>query len=111
MSIGLIFFLLLGSHALFDFPLQGETVAINKNRNSKTHLQKEVDWFYWMSAHALTHGLGVALITQSMWLGIAETVSHFAIDYGKCEKMYGIHADQFLHVLCKVLWVVCLVSL
>jgi len=108
MSIGLILFLLIGAHALFDFPLQGDAIAINKNRNKNTPLQKEVPWYYWMAAHAFTHGMAVALITQSVALGICETIAHFAIDCGKCESKYSIHVDQLLHLLCKVLWVVIL---
>jgi hypothetical protein len=35
---------------------------------------------------------------------LAETVVHWLIDLGKCEKWYGIHTDQALHVACKLLW-------
>ena len=31
---------------------------------------------------------------------------HWLIDFGKCEKWFGIHVDQGLHVACKVLWCV-----
>jgi hypothetical protein len=99
-------FFLLAVHALLDFPLQGDAVAINKNPNANTELQKHVPWYYWMGAHALIHGGGVALVTNSLWLGLAETTCHFLIDYGKCDKRYSIHGDQALHVLCKVVWVI-----
>lgn len=107
-TIFTILFFLLAAHALLDFPLQGEVVAINKSPLAKTELQKHVPWYYWLTAHALVHGGAVALVTGTVWLGLAETVCHFAIDYGKCLHKYSIHGDQFLHVVCKVLWVVIL---
>ena len=29
---------------------------------------------------------------------------HWFIDFGKCEKLYGMHVDQTMHLVCKVLW-------
>jgi hypothetical protein len=101
-----ILFFLLVAHALFDFPLQGDAVAVNKSPLAKTELQKHVPWYYWLGAHALVHGGAVAYITGSVWLGLAETVCHSLIDYGKCLHKYSIHGDQLLHVVCKVIWVV-----
>lgn len=101
-----MFFYLIVAHAALDYALQGEAVAINKNRNAKTELQKHVPWYYWMGSHALMHGGAVELITGSIYLGIAETICHFAIDYFKCERKYTIHGDQLLHVICKVLWLI-----
>ena len=102
-AIAVLFFLIV-LHALLDFPLQGDAVAINKNPNAKTELQKHVPWYYWLGSHALIHGGGVALVTGSVGLGCAETICHFLIDYGKCQRKYSIHGDQLLHVVCKVVW-------
>lgn len=102
-----ISFFLLVAHAVCDYPLQGEAVAINKNRHANTELQKHVPWYYWLGSHALMHGGAVALITGCVGLGIAETIAHFVIDYCKCEKFFNIHVDQLLHILCKLLWVAC----
>jgi hypothetical protein len=44
------------------------------------------------------------VVTGSATLGLLETVAHWAIDFGKCEKWYSIHVDQALHLLCKVAW-------
>lgn len=99
-------FLFLAMHALLDFPLQGDTIAVNKNPNSKTELQKNVPWYYWLGSHALIHGGGVWFLTHSVFLGCCETVSHFIIDYFKCQNKYSIHADQMLHVACKLLWTI-----
>ena len=99
-----LLFLLVAGHAVCDFSLQNEAIALEKNRHSTSALQRHVPWFYWLSAHALTHGLAVALTTSSVVLGVLETLAHWVIDFGKCEKWYSIHIDQTLHVLCKVAW-------
>jgi hypothetical protein len=96
-----IFWWLLIGHALADYGIQSEYVATARSR-------KVVGWFYPLTAHALIHGGIVAVVTGSIGLGIAEFVAHWFIDFGKGEGAYGIHADQFLHILCKVLWVVIL---
>lgn len=105
MTLGMICFLLLVAHAICDYPLQGDAVAINKNRNAKTDLQKSVPWYYWMGSHALMHGGAVALITGMPMLGVLETACHFMIDYLKCQKIFDIHIDQLLHIVCKLVWV------
>jgi hypothetical protein len=38
-----------------------------------------------------------------------ECVSHWLIDFGKCERNYSLHVDQSLHMLFKVLYCVLLV--
>jgi uncharacterized protein DUF3307 len=106
-----VLFMLVATHALLDFPLQGDAVAINKNPNANTELQKHVPWYYWLLSHSLVHGLGVFLVTHSVLLGFCETVAHFFIDWGKCNKYYSIHVDQLLHVLCKVIWILVIIFL
>jgi hypothetical protein len=105
------FVLLLMGHALADFSLQNEWMAKHKNRHiGPSYIPpgqvKQTTWPYVLSAHALIHGLMVALITGNPLLGAAETVCHWIIDFGKCESWYGIHLDQSMHVLCKVAWAV-----
>ena len=104
--ITILFYLICG-HALCDFPLQSAAIAVEKNPNSTSELQKHVPWYYWLSSHALIHGAAVSLITGSVILGIAETVAHWFIDLGKCNKLYSIHSDQVLHILCKIIWMLC----
>lgn len=106
-------FLMLCGHAVADFMLQHPWVAQNKNRHAvstgydpKLHGPRETIWPYVLTAHALTHGAFVCLATGSAALGLAETAAHWAIDFGKCERWYGIHVDQWLHIACKVLWFV-----
>ena len=97
-----LFWWLVVGHALADFVLQSETMALGKNRHlsSKT----AVPWPYWLSAHALIHGGIVTLILTSPLLGAFEAVAHWTIDFGKCDGYYGIHIDQGLHAACKLLW-------
>jgi hypothetical protein len=101
-----VFFWLLVGHALADFPLQAGPMAVEKCRRSASDLQRTVPWFYWLSAHALIHGGAVFFVTGSLFLALLETVVHWLIDFAKCEGLFGIHADQALHVGCKVLWCV-----
>ena len=104
MDIVTLLFTLVVVHCLFDFALQTEAIAINKNPDAGTPLQAHVPWYYWMGSHALLHGGGVALVTGSVVLGMLETAAHFSIDWGKCKGYFTIHQDQFLHFLCKVIW-------
>lgn len=103
-----LFWLLVG-HAVGDFWAQSDALAQMKNRNRpNTRVppgqKPQTIWVYALTSHALMHGGIVALVTGSVWLGLAETVAHWLIDFGKCENWYGIHADQAMHGGCKLLW-------
>jgi len=102
----LMFFQMLVGHALMDFPMQAGPIATEKSRHSKTDLQKQVPWYYWLSAHALLHGGAILYITGLLGYALLETVVHWIIDFAKCEGWTNIHIDQALHVACKALWVV-----
>lgn len=80
-------------------------MARGKNRNLDPALFG-VPWYYWLASHAATHALFVGYITGSFWFGLLEFWLHAWIDFGKCEKYYGIHDDQILHVVCKLAIVV-----
>lgn len=107
----MLFFLLAG-HALMDYSLQNDAMAACKCRRTTNPLQQAVPWYYWLTAHALLHGAAVGVIIKwsgaaydlAVVFGLAETILHWLIDLGKCEKLYSIHIDQGLHVLCKVAW-------
>jgi hypothetical protein len=68
--------------------------------------------YYWLSSHAILHGAAVGAVFR--WMGfdwyvvttfaVAETVIHWFIDLGKCEKLYSLHVDQAFHVVCKITW-------
>lgn len=106
-----LLFKLLCGHAIADFALQTDWIACNKNRHyapkgydPALHGPQQSIWPYVLTSHSLIHGLMVYLATGSLELGIAETIAHWMIDFGKCEKWYGIHLDQWLHIGCKILW-------
>ncbi len=108
----ILFFKLIMGHALADFALQSDSMAKGKNRNRKPDMSVvppgqvyTPSWMYWLTAHALIHGMCVWIITQNMALGVAETVCHWGIDFGKCESWYGMHEDQIMHLICKAAWV------
>lgn len=110
-----LLFKLLAGHALADFPLQNDFIANNKNRHSipkgynpELHGPLQTIWPYVLSAHALVHGLMAFLATGSTTIGIIETCAHWVIDFLKCDKRFGIHTDQWLHIGCKVAYVVAL---
>lgn len=110
-DIATLFFLMIAGHAVCDFGLQGEWLATNKNRHARSNYPPEKRatmeqiWPHLLFAHAMMHGLSVYLASHSLKLGLLETASHTLIDYGKCERWYGFHVDQFLHIGTKILWV------
>jgi hypothetical protein len=117
MLAALLFFLV-AAHALADYALQTEAIATCKCRGSDNPVAKSVPWYYWLTAHAFLHGAAVGAVLR--WFGLgwdevvafaaAETAVHWLIDWGKCERWYGIHVDQGLHVGCKFAWVAVLVG-
>ncbi len=110
MSFYQLLFLLFCAHALGDFALQNDFTATNKNRHVRrnyTEAQQkkmEIIWPWLMTAHAMHHGFLVYFVTQNVTVGILETVFHWVIDFGKCERWYNFHTDQFLHLGNKVVW-------
>ncbi len=113
----MLFFLVAG-HALADFGLQSDAMAQCKCRRARLPLQKAVPWYYWMAAHVLIQGgmVGVVLrfsgydAATAVAYGLLETVVHWFADIAKCEGYTGIHADQAVHVGCKVAWAVMLAN-
>lgn len=100
-----LFFALLVAHALCDYPLQGDFLARAKNHRQPV---PGVPWYQALAAHALIHAGAVAYLTGSLWLGVAEFGLHVAIDHAKCDGAFGFDFDQFLHVVCKLAWVIIL---
>lgn len=111
MLLALLFFLI-AAHALMDYSLQNDSMAVCKCPHSTSPLAAAVPWYYWLAAHALLHGMAVGAVFRWMgfdWtavaaLACAETVLHWFTDLGKCKKLYSIHADQAIHVTCKCAW-------
>ena len=100
--LNLLIMLVLG-HFLVDFPLQGDKMAVEKCPGKDVTL----NWRWWLTAHAATHGFMVAVLTGVPFLGLAEMLVHGLIDFGKCRFGYKLIVDQALHWSCKVIWVAC----
>lgn len=103
MTFFMVLFLMLAAHALADYPLQGDFLAINKLRSGPN----AIPWYYALVSHAMIHGGFVALITGFWWIGFMEVIAHTVIDYLKCEGRISFDMDQMLHVWCKFTWALC----
>ena len=96
-------------HFLADFPLQGDYLAKYKDPHRMGKSRNDPPWWYCMLAHSAIHGGFVSLIISTIapamwWLGLCEVVAHFWIDTGKCYGYFGYMTDQYLHLVCKVIW-------
>lgn len=101
---------MLVGHGLGDFALQSQWMVHNKGpapRRSEPDKAAHLVWPYVLGSHSLIHGGAVALATGMVWLGIAETVAHWLLDYGKARQLYNFHIDQCLHIGCKFIWALC----
>jgi hypothetical protein len=97
-----MFWLMVG-HSLADYPLQGDFLANGKNRHTPIG---KMFWPHAIFAHSMIHGGFVAIITGSVWLGVAEAVVHGITDLLKCDNWIGLRTDQAIHVVCKIVWAV-----
>lgn len=97
MELVILFLKLLAGHFVADYPLQSDFIANGKKRPGLYG----VPWYYTLSGHAATHAVAVYLVTGSMVPSLVEFAAHFVIDTLKCEKLIGIHTDQWLHIGCK----------
>lgn len=102
-----LFALLAMGHFVADFGLQSDRMAVEKCPG-KDHT---LPWPWWLLAHSGIHAFVVTWLTGVVWLGLAEWGIHALIDYGKCRHRYGLGVDQVLHMACKVIWVLILITL
>ncbi len=103
----LLFALLIG-HAIADYPLQGDFLAVHKNRHVSRRgspMFPEKLWVHCLLAHSLIHAGFVWLITGRVVFALAELVLHFVLDFMKCENWTSYNTDQMLHALCKAIYV------
>lgn len=103
-----LFFALLIGHALADYPLQGDFLALHKQRTYRDptrHLPEGL-WIHCLVAHSLIHAGCVWLVTGRVFFGFVELLLHITLDFLKGEKRTGFHTDQALHVASKVLYVI-----
>lgn len=94
--------LMVFAHFLADYPLQGTWIATTKSH--KHPHSTGYPWYHSLTAHAVIHGGFVGIITGSVVIACAEVIFHWVIDYHKSNDTFGIHMDQFLHLMCKILW-------
>ena len=92
-----LFVTLLCTHFLLDFAIQGDFVAKYKARIVDE--KENVFWKWVLTAHAASHTLPVLVLTQSVLLGLVMFISHFVIDFLKCEQKINFNQDQTLHIL------------
>jgi hypothetical protein len=97
--------LLFAGHALCDGPLQGTFLSNGKNRQIPG-----VPWYQCLGCHALIQAGMVLVITNSIWLAIAELIIHAATDYAKGLNWISGAADQGIHFGCKLLWAIIMVA-
>ena len=90
------------------FAIQTDTVAINKCPNNSSKIK--INWAWWMTGHVSMHGLIVFFITGNVLVAAAETIIHFYIDYLKCIGKFNLLIDQIFHILCKLIWVLFIIS-
>jgi hypothetical protein len=91
-----IFTLLILWHFVADYVLQTEFIA--KFKSHKNSLDA-APWYYVLFAHCATHALGVFLITGNIVLVYFQLITHFIIDWLKCDERTNIHVDQLLHFI------------
>ena len=92
-----LFTTLLCTHFLLDFAIQGDFVAKYKARIVEGRSNEFWKWV--LTAHAASHTLPVLLLTNSLILGLVMFISHFVIDFLKCEQKLNFNQDQILHIL------------
>lgn len=129
------FILLVFGHFLGDYVFQNDAIAerksrkndlksieINKQmRKSQNSIAKTFNieipkqpkfkqcWFYYLIAHAITHGWLVYYFIGNLWLGVLETVLHAIIDHIKCEGKTTLHTDQLLHLITKIFYIIIMI--
>ena len=104
-----VLFALLIGHSLADHPLQGEYLALYKNRHNapEPHLARQPTlWPHCLTVHSLIHAGAVWIVTTSPLLGLIEFILHWIIDFAKAERWTNFHVDQLLHVVCKIGYVI-----
>ena len=115
-SVATLFFAFAIAHALADFALQNDFIARSKIPGAdlsgfflKGQVPKYV-WLHSLTAHSLIHAGGVWLISGSVILGLAEFVLHWTIDLIKGKNLISFHVDQSLHLFCKLVYALIIVS-
>ena len=100
MGLAETIFWLLVVHALCDFSLQTDVMAKGKSRHYRTEPPAGQAsfpcWAFWLSAHALIWGGGMALVLGPA-LGAVAALAHWLTDFCKCEGWTTVPVDQAIH--------------
>lgn len=100
-----LFFVLIGLHAIADYPLQGDFLSRLKDPVSPVaQAMGPGSWLHGLGNHVAIHGLFVGLATGSLLLGLLEAATHAVIDLSKVKGRISFHTDQALHWICKAAW-------
>ncbi|WP_455872874.1 DUF3307 domain-containing protein [Rhizobium yanglingense] len=93
--------MLLATHWLLDYPLQGQFLSDAKQSGPLR--------VYHLITHSGIQGTGVAVVTGSVWLGLLEWTAHAIIDEAKVRGKTTFAQDQALRIACKIVWLAYLV--
>jgi len=97
----IIFLKLIFGHALADYPLQQEFLAVGKAQG-----WPGIHRIYCLFWHSLIHAGFVLYITNNLYFAGFELIIHMIIDELKVRKITNYEVDQLLHIICKILYVV-----
>lgn len=91
-------------HFFGDMVFQTDTMSKGKNRNRKPDYIPEGQklakvWPYFLSAHAGVHAGIVWAITGIPFLALIQFMTHWIIDFVKCENITNPDQDQLLHFI------------
>jgi len=110
-----LFFLLVFGHCIADTTFQTDAMSRGKSRHNPINPdrvpvgQKPMKlWPMWLTHHAMIQGGVVYLLTGSFLCFYLEIISHWIIDFFKCESKYSPIEDQLLHLSMKSLYIVLL---
>lgn len=104
----MLLFLLVCGHFYADYAWQSDFIAVGKS--PAKGILNGVPWYWIMLAHCFIHGAIVAILTNYVFLGLAEVLCHFGIDMAKCNKLISADMDQILHLWCKLMWWLCSIN-
>lgn len=107
-----LFFALMIGHALADYPLQGDFIALHKNRHyiDEQRVLPAGIWIHCLLAHSLIQAGFVWMISGRVIFAVVELVLHLSFDFLKCEKVTGFQTDQALHAATKAIFVIALLQ-
>lgn len=99
-----LFYWLVVVHAVTDLGLQSEWCGSHKAM--RVNNVYNPSWVGVLAGHSILQGGGVAFVTGSIPLGLAETVVHFCTDFLSSNKYIRFRTDQIIHITSRVVWTI-----